>query len=110
MKYFPTTKFITVFFVTFLLSLSFHGYFGRYTFSYSVEKTFTKKEVGDLSGKRVSTICFRNISEGTISGFDKNRGIEMTYDKPISGKFPKLYLDKQTFEKCLNVIDLNVIE
>ncbi len=105
MKYFPTTKFIAVFFVTFLLSLSFHAYFGRYTFSYSVEKTFTKQEVSDLSGKRVFNTCFRNNSEGTISGFDKNLGIEMTHDEPIFGKFTKSYYDKQTFEKCLIVID-----
>lgn len=97
-------KFISIFLLTFLLSLSFHIYFGRYTFYYSVTKVFTKSEKAELVGKRVSDTCFKTPVNATITDFNEI-GVEITYDELILGKYKKVNSDKYTFEKCKVFID-----
>lgn len=97
-------KFISVIALTFLLSLAFHAYFGRYTFYYFVTEVFTKSEKAELLGNRVSDTCFKTPVAGTVTDFNQY-GVEITYDELIPGKYRKVNSDKLTFEKCKILID-----
>lgn len=101
---FRILKYAAFFALTFVMSLVFHFYFGRYTIAYSVTEVFTKSEKSNLKGKRVLDTCFKTSAAGTITNFT-DLGIEITYDQPILGKYKQLNSDKQTFKKCTILID-----
>lgn len=97
-------KYAAFFILTLFVGLVFNAYFGRYTISYSVTEVFTQSEKNDLTGKRVFDTCFKTSATGTITNFT-DLGIEITYDKPILGKYKQLNSDKQTFKKCTVLAD-----
>ncbi|MGI9055650.1 MAG: hypothetical protein ACR2F2_07590 [Pyrinomonadaceae bacterium] len=105
-------KILPAFVIAFILGIAFNDYLGRYTISYSVTETFTKSEAESLLNKKISTRCFENskTKNGSIISYEKyglygTTDLIVEYDEPIMGKYKTLNIDKNFFEKCVDVLE-----
>lgn len=104
-KSFLNPKIFPIFAVALFLGLFSDSIFGRYIFRYQITETFTRAEAEAMINRKVTATCFKNPELGMITSYTKHDDgqitVEITWDKPISGKFDKFNLGKETYRRCV---------